>query len=182
MTTTISPASVSWRSSRAERAVRTRALALPPLALLALAVVPGARLEAQATFAIDAGAGWGFHDVDGSPAVTGALEVNRPGRLGARLGVTHAASRAFVTAEARVDLETGLSVFVPYVVGGAGTALDDGEANLLLTAGGGLRTRLNPRLDLFAEARLFAVPGDHERERVVPLTAGVRIRLGAAAR
>ena len=152
------------------------------LAVLALALLPGLQLEAQTTFAVYGGAGWGFNETDGSAAVRGALEVNRPGRLGARIGVTHAAGRAFVAAEARVDLETGLSVFVPYLVGGVGTALGDGDAHLLLTAGGGLRSRLNPRIDLFVEARLFAVPDDDERERMVPLTAGVRIRLGSAAR
>lgn len=151
------------------------------LILVLAGLVPG-RAEAQATFAVMAGAGYATANPDGSAALAATLELNGPGRLGLRAVATRAVDAVFTTAEVRVDLETGVSLFVPYVVAGGGVAFRSGAQHGVLAAGGGLRTRVNARADLFAEARLLAVSNEEARDRPVPIVAGVRIRLGRAAR
>lgn len=161
-----------------------RAVFVTPLwaVILALAGLFPSRAEAQATFAIEVGAGYAAADPAGSAALTGALELNGPGRLGLRAVATRAVDAVFTTAEARLDLETGVSLFVPYLVAGGGVAFRSGAEHGVLAVGGGLRTRVNARVDLFTEARLLAVSNEETRNRPVPIVAGVRIRLGSAAR
>ena len=165
-----------------------RAVFVTPLCALSLVlsgVVGGltpAPAEAQATFAATVGAGYAAADPDGSGALTAALELNGAGRFGLRAVATRAVDAVFTTAEARLDLETGVSLFVPYLMAGGGVAFRSGTEHGVLAAGGGLRTRVNARIDLFAEARLLAVSNQEARDHPVPMVGGVRIRLGSAAR
>ncbi len=164
-----------------------RAVFVTPLCALSVALAGFAGLtpvqaEAQATFAVTVGAGYAVADPHGSGAVVATLELNGPGRLGLRASAARAVDAFFTTAEARLDLETGVSLFVPYLVAGGGVAFRSGAERGVLAAGGGLRTRVNARIDLFTEARLLAVSNEETRNRPVPIVAGVRIRLGRAAR
>lgn len=126
----------------------------------------------QAGTAVEVAAGGALGVDGGSGAVSLGVSVGLSRRFRARSGVTFTAGRSLVSVESTVDFEGKPSVFVPYLLAGAGVVLGGSESALAGVWGGGLRGRIDARTTLMIEARGFWV--DEVRAPAGVWTIGLR--------
>ena len=98
-----------------------------------------------------------------------------PRGIGFRIAGTDAVSRFWLDADLTLQPATPRLVR-PYALLGLGVAIDFGETDPVLTAGGGIRVQLQRLIFLFGEARLHTAAGaDSDPSDILPITIGLGI-------
>jgi hypothetical protein len=105
----------------------------------------------------------------------GTVGYQGRGALGARLSGSETASRLWLAADLVYQPGAALRALRPYALVGAGMVLDLSETDPLLTAGAGFRAQLQRLIFVFAEVRLYTIPGSPTAgpRTILPITVGL---------
>jgi hypothetical protein len=147
------------------------------LALLLLTlVVPSSGLGAQTAYAaLGVGPTPVLDGGSGNRNWFGTAGFQGRGSIGGRVSATETASRLWLSADIVYQPGSALRPVRPYALAGVGMAVDFGDTDPVLTAGAGVRARLQSLLFLFAEARVQTIPGSPASgpDAILPITIGL---------
>jgi hypothetical protein len=146
------------------------------LLALVLAGLPTSDLRAQMAYAaLGLGPTPVLDGASGNRNWFGMTGFQGRGPVGGRVSGAETVSRLWLSVDVVYQPGSALRPVRPYALAGVGMAVDFGDTDPVLTAGAGVRARLQSLLFLFAEARVQTIAGSPASgpDAILPITIGL---------